>query len=1705
MKYRSFIKAVLLTVLAVGGLMWSLVSGRGEVVINEIHFDPPLANELVEFVELHNTGVEALDLSGWAIAGGVDFVFPVGTVLGAGGYLVVAQDPASIQAKYGVAALGPWVGGLSNEGETVELVDASGRVVDEVDYQLGFPWPTVGDDPGYSIELLNPALDNSVGGHWRVSSLGGGGGPAGSLLVDAGSVWRYFKGTAEPSGVTGEWRQEGFDDSGWSEGAMAIGYGDGHVVTLLEDMRGGYSTVYFRRDFEVVDVAAVRELLLEVQYDDGVKVWINGVEVVSANMPGGEVPFSGSAVSALEDLTYHSYQIRNAASLIHAGTNVIAVQGANASLSGSSDFWVDLRLIATESASGDGPTPGAMNAVYTGSIPPAIRQVEHLPEQPVPGEVVTVRAKVTDADGVSGVTLFYQVVDPGGYIPLDGPEYDSDWVSVMMRDDGQGGDVLAGDSIYTVELSADVQVHRRLVRYRVEAVDGGGQSVLVPYPDDPVPNFAYFVYGGVPAWTGAVRPGDAGVLGQQFTLGVEEMNRLPVIQLIAERSTVEDATWLSRYGGDAYLWLGTLVIDGRVYDHVRYRARGGVWRYAMCKNMWKFDANRGHDFLVRDDWGRKYGERWRKLNLGASIQQGDYDHRGEQGLFESVGFRFFNLAGVPASRTTYAQLRVVDEAGEVAVGNQYEGDFWGVYLMVEQLDGRFLDEHGLPDGNLYKMEGGGGELNNLGPLGPDDKSDLNFILGNYSGATDAWWRANWDLEAYYSYQTIVQGIHHYDISDGKNYFYYHNPVTGQWMVVPWDLDLTWAHNMYRSDAGGAGVDAVGERLLSPIRESGTGLQSGTGVMRLSGSRPQIEIEFRNRIRELRDLLFNGDEGWRLVDEMAGRLRGAVSGYTILDADRAQWDYNPKMSSGTYSSSPGSKAGQGRYYQWPREPSVTKDFAGGVQGMKNYISTRSQYLDSLAADAQIPSTPVITYAGAAGYPANRIAFLSGAYSGVNAFGSQEWRVGAVTQSRQGSWLSEDPWMYEVDALWGSGELGVFQSGIDVPAGVLKPGVTYRARVRVKDQSGRASHWSAPVEFMVGPPDNTVALRESLRLTELMVDPVGGSDFEYVELVNMGDGVALDLAGAKFTSGVDFVFPAGATMAPGERVLVMRHPDAGVFRDHYGLAESVQVFGPFAGGLDNGGETLVLKASAGGEALVDFSYGDGRDWPLPAFGAGHSLVVLDGGMDGQGSGALDYPGNWLASTLIGGSPGEAEPVETGMRVVINEVAAHTDYADAAHPEYDSNDWIELVNAGGGSVSLADMYLSDDPGDLKKWALPVVILGAGERVSFDEVTGFHRPITSGFGLDKAGEQVLLSYLPGSGEDRVLDFVRFKGQENERAYGRYPDGAGAYRTLAQRTRDGVNTGPLSGLVITEVMYHPVDPDLVTDNTWGEFVELYNPTGSAVLLEEDLGAWRLDGGVAFTFPRGVVLGAGESLLVVGFDPTDGVMRSGFETGYGLGAGVVRMYGPFSGKLSNRSDRVGLERPQAADLPGDDVSWIVVDEVTYGNQGDWEVSANGGGDSLQRRRVEGYANDPALWLVAWPNPGVYSELENGDSDGDGLPDAYESEYGFLDAADPGDAALDYDGDGLSNREEYQAGTDPGLAASVLAVGAITREGAGFRMRVELLEGREYWLESTADLGSGIWQQVEQLVVPPGGGEVEVGVGDRSGGGYYRLLVTFVSP
>ena len=1197
-------------------------AGLADVVIHEIHHTPDVKQEPVEFVELYNTGPGPVDLGGWRFDDGVAYEFPAGTRMEPGAFLVVAGNPEAVTAKFGVTGvLGPWTGRLAGSGERLRLRQASGEVASVVVYGMGFPWPTVGEPPGYSIELIHPGLDNTVGGHWRASVVGASDANAIPLRA-ARERWRIWKGTREPSNPPTAWRDPDFDDAAWEEGSGPVGY-DPEVAmgTRLADMRGGYVQFFLRGEFDLSEAESLGGLRLGALFDDGFKLWINGHLAFYQGLPPGEVSRQSPATGeAREDNAYQRFESFLPPGVLRDGRNVIAVQVANVNLGSSSDAFFDARLSGLRGPVSRGPTPGRTNSVHAPNAPPAVREVTHQPRSPRSGDPVTVEAWVTDPDGVDAVFLEYQVVRPGDYIEREDPRFESEWVRVAMEP------VDGAKDRYVARLPEEAVQHRTLVRYRLITADATGLVGAAPLEDDPQPNFALYCDDGIPAWSGAVRPGAPGDLGAEFIVDATEMKRMPVYRLVARRQAVEDSTWYDRSHGDEYFWTGTLVADGRVYDHIRFRPRGGVWRYAMGKNMWKFDFNRGHDFEARDNWGRPFRTRWRKLNLGASIQQGNFNHRGEHGLFESVGFRLFQLAGVPASQTTFVQFRIVDDAQEVAPGDPYSGDFWGVYLAVEQLGGRFLDENGLPDGNFYKMEGGFGDPNNLSPDGPVDSSDLSAFLNAYSPGSNAslsddWWRANLNLEAYYSYQVIVQAIHHYDIADGKNYFYYRNPVDRRWTVIPWDLDLTWADSMYRAGRTG-GDEPFKSRVLSNFSPN--------------PARPALAREFRNRVREVRDLLWNFDEAYRLIDEYARLLRGSAP-HSLIDADRAQWDFNPIMVNPAIVNL--DKAGHGRFYRFPGGPGVTRDFAGAVQLMKNYVGSRATNatfsLDTLAAEPEIPDRPGLAYLGPEGFPVDRLTFSVGSYEGSAPLQSVKWRVGEISRMGHPGWDPAGPMAYEIQAVWETPELLPTSTAIEVPARALRVGGLYRIRARFTDTEGRTSHWSEPVEFTAGEAADVGLLPRDLRLTEIMYHPLPDG-FEFLELHNPLSSAALILDGATFSRGIAYTFPPGSLLPPGGYALLAGTPDFGAFRQWAGLSPEHLVFGPYTGALDNAGETVELLTAPGGERVFRVTYGDRDPWPTEADGDGYSLVPRLGG-----SAILDDPAYWRISTDVGGSPGRADP--------------------------------------------------------------------------------------------------------------------------------------------------------------------------------------------------------------------------------------------------------------------------------------------------------------------------------------------------------------------------------------------------------------------------------------------------------------------------------
>lgn len=1219
-----------------------------QVVINEIHYDPSDETSAQEFIEIYNPGTSAIDLSGWMITDAVEFTFPNGTVIAPNGYLVVGEDPATLSAVYGITALGPWTGGLSNTGEEIDLRDPSGTLQDQVNYDDGFPWPTGARGGGGSIELLNAALDNDLGGSWRTSgtTIDVGPGPTTVYIAADDSNWRYRKGTSEASTPVAEWRTTTFvEDDSWTTAQTPIGYGDGDDNTVLNDMRSSYSSVYLRREFTVDPLAIPQNLKLRIYADDGAIVWINGQEVQRTNVSGGQKAYNDTGQN--HEAAWEEFVISGANTYLVGGTNVIAVHALNATL-GSSDFSIDVTLEATNESSGGGtsPTPGSPNTSASLQTPPAIRQVEHAPTSPTSADPVTITAKLTDPDGMGAVTLDYQLVNPGSYIRIDDAAYDSSWTTVTMVDDGTNGDQFSGDSIYTVVLPASLQTHRRLVRYRIHFQDTNGTKDTAPYSDDEQPNFAYFVYDGAPSWTGSFTP-----TSSDETFPASLMNSLPTYHLIANNGDVINSQYSG--GSDGRHMSGTIVYNGRVYDHIEFENRGEASTYVSGKNKWRIHFNRARRFRPLDNWGRPYESTWTRINIQSISSPWAALNRGMAGLDESVSMRMYELAGIPSPRTHYFSFRVIDDAQEANASNQYEGDVWGLYLAMESPNGSFLDDRGLADGNIYKIEGGGGDKKEQGDSQVTSSSDWSsFYSSSNSAQTEQWWRDNMYMPGYYSMRALNRFLGNVDIRIGYNHYFYHEPTQDQWHVMPWDLDMMWIAETHQ-----AGV----------IRQQNS-----------INNHSQLRLEFRNRARELLDLVGadgtpTGGQIGQLVDEYTDMINPEGQELTWADVDAFMWNYHPRTN-GAAGNASGQTNHKGNFYASPFRDSrmgggynrylESQDHEGLVKHILSYTTDNFtgaswspgngvvegygyEYLKYEARDTNIPNKPTISYQGTPSFPVNQLFFNSSSFSDPNGngtFGKMRWRIAKILAPGLPGYVENTPRTYEIETVATSPDFDTFNAEYLFPAEIAEPGVTYRVRVQHEDSTGRTSNWSEAIEFVPTAP-SVELWQDNLVISEIMYNPpqpTGGElavsesngDYEFIEITNISESLTLDLADLDFTNGITFDFATASvtTLAPGASVLLVKNIAA--FEARYG--KGLPVIGSYPNSLSDGGERLVLSYALN-TPIIDFVYDDAAPWPTSPDGLGYALVLADPASSPDHSLAT----SWVAGNVIGGSPGSPEP--------------------------------------------------------------------------------------------------------------------------------------------------------------------------------------------------------------------------------------------------------------------------------------------------------------------------------------------------------------------------------------------------------------------------------------------------------------------------------
>jgi hypothetical protein len=890
------------------------------------------------------------------------------------------------------------------------------------------------------------------------------------------------------------------------------------------------------------------------------------------------------------------------------------------------------------------------------------------------------------------------------------------------------------------------------------------------------------------------------------------------------------------------------------------------------------------------------------------------------GIRNAFIYNLSNQSGNYAVRTRFVEVFLNAYGGDVTMD-----DYAGMYLLMEKIkrDNNRVDVESLTVLDNDEPAITGGYILRIDKSDPEENLLSGMRQGSLYCRTPSLEDITVEQEDY-----ISQYIIDFEAQLGNS-----DPATGYPAYIEEDSFID--HNMLNMLA--KNVDALristymskprnGKLSMGPIwdfdrsQESSDGRDndpetwSGTGDGTLYFERiwwvelfANIDFwqKYVDRWQELRNDVFSDSNIAATIDGMAAEVAEARA------RDIAKWRQNPRYG---YNGLDGTQQGEINYLKW-------------------WLLTRMAWVDS-----QFPEVPILSQIGEQVVDLEPLTITApvGTTIYYTLDGTDPKAVGGIPSATALVYTSEiyvEPGARIVARAWdGTTWSGTAPSNAPPWSAISTVKFAYRS----------SSMW--PTEINYNPKKTAYG---SL---------FDNDDFEFLEFVNIGPGI-LELDGYVLSGGVDFDFSTSAVenVPAGEYIVIVRNLEA--FCSRYST-NGMFIAGEYSGKLSNSGEKIQLDHN--GEKVFEILYSDESGWPVTANGVGHTLVPYLDAIDSQGFDVLDYPGNWSASSYIGGSPGEADP-DVSLTLVINEVTAHTDTGE--EEPFDSNDWIELYNPTKSAITLDEFwYLSDDE-ELEKYNIPAgIIIQAGGFAVFSE-DDFHADRISGFGLDKAGEQVFLSYKPGMGLDRVVDCFEFEGQLNGASVGKYPDGDVYVQTLTPTLGDS-NQLPTRSVYIQELMYNPAAVD-GTDECYAlEYIMLTNASSSAVMFEgEDLtNTWRFSGGVDYSFEEGVSLVSGDSIWVVSFDPqVDLTNRTLFCSTYNLDSSSVRLIGPYSGHLSDSGEHLTLVCPQAPDDVLDDISWVVIDEICWFDEIPWTPLADGTGLALLRIGQSG--NDPLSWTT----------------------------------------------------------------------------------------------------------------------------------------------
>ena len=521
---------------------------------------------------------------------------------------------------------------------------------------------------------------------------------------------------------------------------------------------------------------------------------------------------------------------------------------------------------------------------------------------------------------------------------------------------------------------------------------------------------------------------------------------------------------------------------------------------------------------------------------------------------------------------------------------------------------------------------------------------------------------------------------------------------------------------------------------------------------------------------------------------------------------------------------------------------------------------------------------------------------------------------------------------------------------------------------------------------------------LVLSEIMYHPLasGARSVEYLEFQNISSSplslgsVAPLTPGWELRGAVDFIFPSGTLISPGERLLLVDFSPTSSpstlqsFRSAFSIPLNVKIYGPFHGRLSNDGEDLSLWQPLSlpvGSSVTPYArvehvtYSSLPPWPIGE--------VNGGGLSLQRRSVTDFsndPRNWTAAMptpgFANGAPAQGLPTIStqpiDQSVFVGEPVSLVVGAEGPGPQY--YQW----RFNGRPLN-----------DATNAELVLPALAAEDSGSYDVfVSNAAGSVFSRSTAVKATFRVALYELPRSQIVKAGTNVSF----NVVAAGRPP-------LIYQWRFNGVDIEGARSNSLTRLQVGQANSGLYT-----------------VMVSDAISSLSASASLEVVFPPIITLHPQPQTVLVG----DTVRFTAAATG--------------STPMTFRWRKSNTVLSNIVSTTGSSVFTITNAKTTH--SGNYLVV------------ITNLASSSGALSVSVPLTVLV------DTDKDRMPDVWELANNF-DPKSPDAASLDTDGDGLTNLEEYMAGTDPRDPASFLRVERVSADLGSFAITFNAVSNRTY--------------------------------------------------